>query len=53
MRESEDLEAIVNYLKKEFDVKCFLFWGRAMGAVTIINLLHSIETRLNYYRYKK
>lgn len=36
INESEDLEILVDYLKDNFDINNFSFWGRSLGAVSAL-----------------
>ena len=38
-KEKEDLRAVVEFLMHRYYVKKFFFWGRSMGAVTILRFL--------------
>lgn len=43
LKESEDLEILIGFLKKKFFVKDFFIWGRSMGAVTAVNFAEKLR----------
>lgn len=45
LKEAEELEVVVDYLRKEKNVQRMFFWGRSMGAVTILLYLHKIGVK--------
>lgn len=53
MRESYDLEKILNFLIKEFGEVNFYLWGRQMGAAAIIHYLHQVELQRRAFTYQE
>jgi alpha-beta hydrolase superfamily lysophospholipase len=45
LKESEELEVLVNYLKKEKKIDQLFLWGRSMGAVSILLYLHRLGAK--------
>ena len=50
LRESHDLYCIVREVYKRYELESLGFWGRSMGAVTIIHYLHTIESKSIFYK---
>ena len=53
LRESEDLYCVVRELYKRYELESLGFWGRSMGAVTIIHFLHTIESKFIIHKNKE
>lgn len=48
LRESLDLNRIIDYLTYRYDFPGVYLWGRSMGAVCVIHFLHRIESEIIY-----
>jgi len=51
LRESEDLDLIINYVVDKTQYKNVSLWGRSMGAATIIHYLHNLSSHLILNQY--
>lgn len=40
LKEQDDLEAVINYLRSKYQMQTVYIWGRSMGAVTALLLAH-------------
>ena len=46
LKEMDDLESVINYVREEYNFKRVYIWGRSMGAVTAALLAHRSENSL-------
>lgn len=53
MRESYDLERVLDFLSKEFGEVNLFLWGRQMGAAAIMHFLHQIEVQRRTFMYQE